>query len=83
MRIDSSSIGMESARSFSSATLKSSYSFRGRTESHGRRGNDFLEVFWDGRRSTDTEKVVMRRPLWKISRFIFKTCRTQEELHQQ
>ncbi len=46
MRIDSSSIGMESARSFSSATLKSAYSFRGRSGSlTADEGNGFLGGF--------------------------------------
>lgn len=46
MRIDSSSIGMESARSFSSVTQKSAYSFRGRTGNlTADEGNGFLGGF--------------------------------------
>ncbi|MBQ6806543.1 MAG: hypothetical protein IJO97_03825 [Lachnospiraceae bacterium] len=46
MRIDSSSIGMESARSYSSAILKSAFSFRGRTGSlTADEGNGFLGGF--------------------------------------
>ncbi|MDD6811069.1 MAG: hypothetical protein PUD93_04275 [Lachnospiraceae bacterium] len=58
MRIDSSSIGMESARSFSSVTVKSAYSYKGRAGSlTAGEGNGFLGGFLGmGEEAQDTEQ---------------------------